>query len=168
MAASEYDQQNQERDSVIAGQFDTQTFLRNLGRILKGFVWDSDSRQYVTIPEEGYLNHKGARQVLNEIEARIQNPQAHAFLRRTEIAQIRKSIWFAMSRKLFVYGEEFGLDHVNYKNVLYLIDDNLLNFLSRTENSNFFDKFPNFFKRQETISQTHYEQPEQKQRRFSI
>lgn len=169
MAQSEYEAQARERDNVISGQFDTATFLQNLARILKGFVYDDSQKKYVVVPEEGYLNHVGSRQVLNEIEGRVQNIQGHAYLRRQEIANMRKGMWFAMAKKLFVNHHKFGLDHVNYKNVLYLLDDNTLNFFSRTEESRFFDKFPNFFQRKETVSQSFYEkEPEQQKRRLSI
>ena len=169
MAQSEYEQLAKERDNVISGQFDTATFLQNLAKILKGFVYDDKQKKYVVVPEEGYLNHIGSRQVLNEVEGRVQNIQGHAYLRRAEIANMRQGIWFIMCKKLFVNHDLFDLHHVNFKNVLCLLDDNILNFFSRTEESRFFDKFPNFFQRKETVSQYYAEkEPEQQKRRLSI
>lgn len=170
MASQEYDKESKDRDNVLSQQFDTTTFLYNLGRILKGFVYDFESKKYVVVKDEGYLNAIGSRQVLNEIEGRVQNINSSAFLRRDEIAQTRKDIWFANCKKLFVNHQKYELNAVNFRNVINLVDNNTLFFFSRAEDSGFFNKFHNFFQRKETVSQTHYmqEQPEQQKRRFSL
>jgi hypothetical protein len=169
MAIQEYTKEDQNRDNVLTQQFDTGTFLANLGRILKGFVYDFETKKYVTIKDEGYLNAIGARQVLNEIEGRVQNINSSANLRREEIAGVRKDIWFANCKKLFVNHKKFGLDAVNYRNVINLVDNNTLFFFSRSEDSGFFKGLKGFFQRKETVSQTHY-MPEQTQQKkgFSL
>ena len=169
MAASEYEKETSDRDNVISAQFDTGTFLQNLGNILKGFVYDSQSQEYVQVQEQGFLNAIGARQILNEIEGRIQNVNASGNLRRDEIANIRQDVWFALCKKLYVNHKKYDLDPVNFRPVLHLVDNNLLIFLSRAENGGFFNKLSNFFQRKETVQQTFSEtQAEPQRRRFSI
>ena len=36
-------------------------------------LYDHESKKYVTIQDDGYLNAVGSRQVLNEVEGRVQN-----------------------------------------------------------------------------------------------
>lgn len=168
MGASEYQQQqDSDRDNVLNNQFDTKKFLDNLGNLLKGFAYDSDTKKYISIQDNGFVNAVGAKQVLNEIQGRIQNINASANLRRAEIASIREDVWFALSKKLYVNADAYQLDPVNVHPILHIVDHNLLAFLSRAEESSFFNKLSNFWKRQETISQS-YVMPEEKKRRFSF
>lgn len=169
MAASEYDRETKDRDSVLAQQFDTGTFLHNLGNILKGFKYDYETKKYISVEDDGYLNPVGAKQILNEIEGRIQNVNASANLRRDEIAHMRQDVWFSLCKKLLVNNVKYGLDATNIKTVLHIVDHNLLTFLSRAEDFGFFKKLSGFFQRKETVSQTYSMQPEQAEsRRFSI
>lgn len=169
MAASEYDREMKDRDSVLNTQFDTATFLHNLGNILKGFKYDYETKKYISVQDDGYLNPVGAKQILNEIEGRIQNVNASANLRRDEIARIRQDVWFSLCKKLLVNHKKYDLDATNIKSVLHIVDHNLLTFLSRAEEMSFFKKLSNFFQRKETVSQTYALQNEQpQQRRFSI
>ena len=169
MASSEYNIQDKERDNVLSQQFDTTTFLYNLSKILKGYVYDPETKRYIVVEDEGYLNAIGSRQVLNEIEGRVQNINSSAFLRRDEIASVREDIWFANCKKLFVNHKKYGLNAVNFRNVLNLVDNNTLFFFSRAEDSGFFKNFQNFFSRKEVVSQSHYMQDkEEPKKRFSF
>lgn len=165
MASSEYAMKSDEdKDSVLNKQFDTRTFLENLGNILKGFAYDAEQKKYVSIQDNGFLNATGAKQVLNEIEGRIQNINASANLRRQEIADIREEVWFALCKKLYVNSKEYGLSPVNVRPILNLVDHNLLAFLSRAEGASFFNRLSNFFQRKETISQSYQVEAPQKKR----
>jgi len=169
MAASEYDKELKDRDSVLAQQFDTGVFLHNLGNILKGFKYDYETKKYISVQDDGYLNPIGAKQILNEIEGRIQNVNASANLRRDEIAHMRQDVWFSLCKKLLVNHKKFELEAVNIKSVLHIVDHNLLTFLSRAEDFGFFRKLSNFFQRKETVSQTYAMQTDQpSQKRFSV
>lgn len=167
MAISEYQTKlDSERDDVLKLQFDTKQFLENLGNLLKGFAYDSETKRFVNIKDNGYLNALGAKQVLNEIEGRIQNINASANLRRGEISLLRQDVWEALNKKLYVNAENYDLSAENVIPILNIVDHNLLTFLSRAEESSFFNKLSNFFQRKETISQQ-YVVPEEK-KRFSF
>ena len=168
MGATEYAMhQDSERDNVLNNQFDTKKFLDNIGNLLKGFAYDADTKKYVSIQDNGFVNAVGAKQVLNEIEGRIQNINASANLSKKEIYQILEDVWFALNKKLLVNHEAYNLKTENVPAILNLVSHNLLAFLSRAQESGFFNKLSNFWKRQETISQS-YVMPEEKKRRFSF
>ena len=168
MGVSEYNAQtDSDRDSVLNTQFDTRVFLENLSGILKGFAYDPDTKSYISIRANGFLNAVGAKQVLNEIEARIQNVNASAMLRRQEISSLREDVWFATTKKLFINAELYEMDAENLKPILHILDHNLLTFLSRAEEGGFFKRLSNFFQRKETISQQ-YMVPEEQKKRFSF
>lgn len=168
MANAEFMNQGYEYDDILKNQFDTKTFLENIKAVLNGYVYDSNSKRYVARLEKGYLNELGARQVLNEIEGRIQNINSSAYLRRDEIASIRQDIWFSLTKKLYVNSELYQIEEVNLISILKIVDDNLLLFLSRTEESGFFTKLPNFFTRKEIYSQTMAQQEQPKKERFKF
>lgn len=170
MVASEYEQMyDNMRDNVLSSQFDTSEFLSNLSHILSGLTHDPKSGHWVIRQEYAYLNELGATQILNEIKGRIQNVNASGNLRRKEIAMIREDIWNAISQKLCVNYEEYELKAENTLNILYIVDHNLLTFLSRSEEGSFFKKFSDFFSRKETVSNSYQiEQEQEKKRRFSL
>lgn len=162
MVASEYSTTDNIRDNVLENQFDTATFLNNISNILKGYRYDSESKQYFSFKEEALLNGVGAKQVLNEIEGRVQNINASSHLRRKEIAMIRSDIWNSLCEKLLVKYSEFDLKAENIRPILFIVDHNVLTFLSRGENGGFFKGLSNYFQRKETVSQTYAMQPDKK------
>jgi len=171
MVAQEYmNQQNQMVESMIQSQFDTSEFLNNINDILIGLHYDSQSGQRQIKPEYAYLNHIGAAQIINEIKGRIQNINASGNLKKKEIAMIRLDIWVAICKKLLTNHEKYELMPENTSNILYLVDHNLLTFLSRSEEGGFFKKLSDFFTRKETNVSTYQMQAEeqQKKRRFSL
>lgn len=170
MAQSEFmNQGGFEHNDILINQFDTRAFLENLSRILRGRIYDHDLHKEISVREKGFLNELGARQVLNEVEGRIQNINSSAYMRRGDIASIREDIWFCLTEKLYINAEKYELSFDNLDNILYLIDHNIYLFLSRTEESGFFNKLSNFFNRKETyVQQYSPNQEEQKKRRFSV
>lgn len=167
MAGQEYMQNQKEKDNMLDKQWDTKTLLTNIEATLLGKHFDTQSGKSINDQTIGLINEKGAKQVINEIKGRIQNITASAKLRRDEISLIRSDVWTNLIKKIYVNKTDYNVSKPNFRILLVIVDHNLLTFLSRTEDGNFFSKLSDFFTRKETVSQTMIQSEPQK-RGFSF
>lgn len=168
MAATEFSHDNQQINDFLNKQFDTKDFLDELEEILKGFRYDAQTKQYVSIKDEGYLNEIGAKQVINVIKGVIGNVNASGKLKLDNIYEMREDIRFELLNVLGTNYSHYGLESYHLHSVLGLVDRAVWLFLSRTEDSSFFNKLSNFFKKSEVQTITQREETQDKKRRFSV
>lgn len=167
MASEEYNQQQNYNWGMLDKQFDTEPYLYKLYRNLIGVFYNEETQTEQLDINRAYLNQVGAKNVINEIEGRIQNITASANLKKQDIADIRQDVWLTLTKKLYVNRNKWEITTDNYFAILRLVDNSLLAFLSRTEESSFFNKLSNFFNRKETMVQQ-ISPMEEKKKRFSF
>lgn len=151
MAASEFSNANDKRmDDFLSKQFDTKDFLIEIENVLKGFRFDGSTGKYINVPEEGYLNAIGAKQVINVIKGVIGNINASSKLKLNNIYEMREDIRFELLNLLGTNYNNYDLDSFHLDSVLGFVDRAIWLFLSRTEEAGFFKQLSNFFKKQES------------------
>lgn len=151
MAAAEFAAlADQKMNDFLTQQFDTKEFLIEIENVLKGYRFDTTEKKYINIPEEGYLNAIGSKQVINVIKGVIGNINASSKLKLADIYEMREDIRFELLNLLGTNYSKYGLESYHLDSVLGFVDRAIWLFLSRTEEAGFFKQLSNFFKKSES------------------
>lgn len=159
------------QSQFLDNQFTTEKIVENVAWMLRGFKWDSEKGEFTNkIIVDGkikYLipkvNEQGVMDICTELRARLINTYGHALLSINDLISIRTCVYEALWTLLCTYREEYELNVVNIKPILYIVDDQILCFLSRTKEGFFSKLLSKYIGRKETVTyQQQEEQPRKK------
>lgn len=179
MATAETQFQNTMQESSFWQHLDADKVVDIVLWTLRGYRWDpkiQDFTNQITIkeidPKTGKmvdktleatpkLNEHGVLDVASELTPRIRNVYSGGSLNNHQLRAIRYSVadvlWYLMNINRGVY----KLKVENMKSILFMVDDQLLLFLSRTEQGGFLNKIVKMFSVRENRNVNTTEMPQQ-------
>ena len=104
------------------------------------------------------LNEEGIKEVMSELRPRIANVFGSASLTNQEIKTTRHAVCSILWRKIRHNRTKYSLSLDNFESILFIVDDQLLFFLSRTEKGGFLKALKNLIGRRENINMNIAEQ----------
>lgn len=168
MVSLETQQSDQRADEFLSKQLDAEDIPERLGSDLRGEWFDPKKREYTNVlyvDEDGKeikavpkLNEQGIRDICIEVRARIRNVYGSANLSEQQIRSTRMGIAKAVWQILRINREKYNLSVENMLSILFMIDDQVLLFLSRTEKSGFFKGLGKLLGRTEQVNYTYSDQ----------
>lgn len=155
MAVGESSSATGQYEGFIKEQLDAETICDKTAMILRGYRFDPNERKFTNIQildvwdekkqdtvekkfiTKPLLNEEGIKEVMSELRPRIANVFGSASLTNMEIRTTRHAVAEALWKKIRHNRERYNLTLENFESVLYIVDDQLLFFLSRTEKGGF-------------------------------
>lgn len=168
VAEQQYNQQMQE--NFLKDQLNVDQLVEKIVWKLRGYRWDPVAKEHTNkisdsqgneITSEPMLNELGVMYVATELSSRIQNAFGSASLDRWEIDSIRDGVGEVLADNLDINRKRFEIKVENLKSILFIVDDELKLFLSRTEKGGFFTKLVRMFSVKETRNVTTTESQQQ-------
>ena len=163
-------------ESFIKEQLDAETICDKTAMILRGHrydpnlvkftnkqeleVWDEKTKKTITqtTVTKPLLNEEGIKEIMSELRPRIANVFGSSSLTNQEIKTSRHAVASVLWRKLRHNRKDYGLSLDNFESILYIVDDQLLFFLSRTEKGGFLKALNKLIGRRENINMNIAEQ----------
>jgi len=170
MVLGENNNNNAGYEGFIQGQLDAESVADKIAMLLRGHRFDPNERKFtnkinvrVLDPEtkkyileereaEPLLNEQGVMDVVTEIRARIANVNASASLTADQIKTSRMGIADVLWTKLRINRVQYELKVENIKAILYIVDDTIMLFLSRTEKGGFLKTLARMIGRKENVN----------------
>lgn len=179
MATAETQFQNTMQESSFWQHLDADKVVDVVLWTLRGYRWDpklQDFTNKITLKEidpktgalttkeieaEPKLNEQGVLDVASELTPRIRNVYSGGTLNSHQLKAIRHSVadvlWYIMNINRGIY----NLKVENFKSILFMVDDQLLLFLSRTDQGGFLNKIVKMFSVRENRNVNTTEMPQQ-------
>ena len=170
MAIGENYQNNGSYEGFIQNQLDAETISDKIAMLLRGYRFDPNERKYTNeielnvlnketqkfekkkVQSKPILNEQGVLDVITEIRARIANVNASASLTYAQIQTTRHGIADVLWTKLRINREQYDLRVEDIKSVLFIVDDQMMLFLSRTEKGGFLKTLSRMIGRKEQVN----------------
>jgi len=178
MATQETQFQNTMQESSFWQHLDADKVVDVVLWTLRGYRWDpklQDFTNKITIKAKNdkgetisteieavpKLNEQGVLDVAGELTPRIRNVYSGGTLNQHQLKAIRHSvadvIWYIMN----INRGKYELQVENLKSILFMVDDQLLLFLSRTDAGGFLNKIVKMFSVRENRNVNTTEMPQQ-------
>lgn len=159
MVSGENNQYIPNGGNFLSEQFNAEDLIEKIRWLLRGFHWDDDKKIWTNVigSDDGKeikstpkLNEQGVLDITTELDSRIRNVYGGAKLTKVEIQTIRHSVGDVVWIILVKNRKKYNLEVEHLKSVLFMVDDQLLLFLSRTEDGGFIQFVKNIFTFKET------------------
>lgn len=163
-------------ESFVKEQLDAETISDKTAMILRGYRFDPNLRKFTNIQEleiwnektektekkiyvtKPLLNEEGIKEIMSELRPRIANIFSSGSLTSNDIKTSRHSVADVLWKKLRHNREKYGLSLENFESILFMVDDQLMLFLSRTEKGGFLKSLGKLIGRRENVNMTIAEQ----------
>jgi len=161
--------QNNNSNEFLSKQLDAEDVPERIATDLRGQWFDPETRKYTNIlyydennkpvHSVAKLNEQGIRDICTEIRARIRNVYGSANLTGEQIRSIRMGIARAVWLILRVNRTQYNLKVENMMSILFMIDDQILLFLSRTEKGGFWSGLGRLFGLKQNVNYNYSDMP---------
>lgn len=163
-------------EGFIKEQLDAETICDKTAMILRGYRFDPNQREFtniikldvinketkqlekIEITTEPILNEEGIKEVMTELRSRIANVFGSGSLTNQEIKTTRHAVAEVLWKKLRHNRIKYELSLENLESVLFIVDDQLMLFLSRTEKGGFLRALGRMIGRKENVNMNLTEQ----------
>lgn len=170
MALGETSSNEGHYESFIREQLDADTISDKTAMILRGYRYDPNEQIYTNMQKiDGYdtktkevvtykivtkplLNEEGIKEVMSELRPRLYNVFSSGSLSNNDIRTIRHAVADILWKKLRHNRKYYDLSLENFESILYVVDDQLFLFLSRTEKGGFLRALKTLIGRRENVN----------------
>lgn len=165
---------NGQFESFLKEQLDAEEICDKTGMILRGYRFDPNQAKFtnivktnvqrqkensneIEIVEVEYINQpllseEGIKQVLTELRPRISNVFQSSSLTNQEIATTRHSVAMVLWKKLRKHRKDYDLSLEAFESILFMVDDQLMLFLSRAEKGGFLQTLKKMVSTKENVN----------------
>jgi len=176
MVVGETIENTQQYEGTIDKQFNAEHVADKIAMLLRGYRYDPNIKEYtnkiiikkfneqkqqvekIEDEVEPMLNEQGVFDIQIEILGRISNINSSAYLTAAQIRSTRHGIAEVLWEKLRYNRVNYELNVVNLKGILFMVDDEIMLFLSRTEKGMFSKLLSKILGRKEQVNYTVAEQ----------